>query len=443
LLKAIAPDSQKNNFKYFVQEQGENMRALLFTAFILFSFQLHAAPDSDYIRAEKTLGQISNGIKYLKPQDVNTYKQLTTKLGTARKHLEATASKNEPGYAALVQRWNDTRAQLASVAERWKNAPRASAPGNAASSSQIYNAIIQKYQKQNRPVLPANPTYEQLNNWVQAMTALAKEQAVRDSDAINNHFTAGRVNKQDKARFERWVLGSWIPEIKTDLMQAYKNLNGGVQEAMNLAQRINKVDPSDQNTVVNLAGTYLKGNEQRLATGLNNLKLAAIYDPFLKPDDIARRADIAKYLTAAQGKLQQLAGKGAAYSKEIAKLPKKSKLNPNSQYLWLDGNRFCEITQKGEVWINSNFVGSIEANGKVWVSGNQVGSYEHDGKVWHNGNHVGSLESNGAVWKSGSQLGLIESDGSVWIGSSDRGDVQGKGDWRRAAIVYFFDFYPR
>ena len=36
---------------------------------------------------------------------------------------------------------------------------------------------------------------------------------------------------------------------------------------------------------------------------------------------------------------------------------------------------------------------------------------------------------------------LLNKDGKVWIAGSAKGTVEGPGDWRRAAIVYYFDFF--
>ena len=88
-----------------------------------------------------------------------------------------------------------------------------------------------------------------------------------------------------------------------------------------------------------------------------------------------------------------------------------------------------------------NYVGYIEADGEIWVNGNSVGSLEKDGEVWHNGNYVGAITDKGEVFKRGNQVGFITKKGEVLIGSSSRGTVEGPGDWRRAAIIYYFDFY--
>ena len=68
--------------------------------------------------------------------------------------------------------------------------------------------------------------------------------------------------------------------------------------------------------------------------------------------------------------------------------------------------------------------GSIESDGAVWKAGNKIGDITEDLEIWLNGNNVGEIENDGTVWLNG-----------VSIGSSAGGDP------KRAAVVFFFEFY--
>ena len=101
----------------------------------------------------------------------------------------------------------------------------------------------------------------------------------------------------------------------------------------------------------------------------------------------------------------------------------------------------AEITRKGEVWINSTYAGTISDKGKIWVSKNDdYGSIEKNGEVWHNGNFIGVISENGDIRSKVKKSGSISKDGKVWYGTQTA-SIEGPGDWKRAAIVYFFDFF--
>lgn len=59
--------------------------------------------------------------------------------------------------------------------------------------------------------------------------------------------------------------------------------------------------------------------------------------------------------------------------------------------------------------------------------------------MWFEGRHIGTLEENGRVWRNSSQVGSIDKNGKVWISSTETGViVPFEGEWKRAAIIYFF-----
>ncbi|MEM6985928.1 MAG: hypothetical protein AAF499_05250, partial [Pseudomonadota bacterium] len=67
------------------------------------------------------------------------------------------------------------------------------------------------------------------------------------------------------------------------------------------------------------------------------------------------------------------------------------------------------------------------------------------GDVWFDANLVGSLEPNGEVWRDGNQVGLIDENGTAWVNGNPSGEIAPfDGNWRRAAIIYYFsDFFTR
>ncbi|KAA3609813.1 MAG: hypothetical protein D8M58_08795 [Calditrichaeota bacterium] len=357
------------------------MKILYGFLFFCFLGSFTLAQDSDFVRAKKTLDQIDNGIKYLKRGDVASYNDLSAKLTSARSLLEATKSKTHKDYKGLVNRWNAQKNSLVKIADEWKNpkpAPKAAAP---------------------KPVVPAKP-------------ANVPKTVQQNSTAVKS-----------------------TPAQQVSKAKLYE-LNERISVAVDKANFVNNANPKDINKINNIAGKYMYDpNKKIFKEGLESLAFEASIG---SPVDRSGKKEI---IEAAQKKLEEMRVSYIANQKIAATKPKKKKKKSTSQMLWLDGSRFCEITKKGQVWINSNKVGDIESNGKIWVKGNRAGSIEKNGKVWHNGNHVGTIEDNGKVWKRGSQVGSITKDGKVWIGSSSRGSIVGDGDWRRAAIIYYFDFF--
>ncbi len=437
------------------------MKTALALALLLSLSGAVMAQDSDYVRAEKTLDQIDNGLRYLQRNDVDGYNRLTEKLAAARTLLEGTTSKDHPGYKALTNRWNAARQRLVAVAEEWRSAP-APAPQAPApqprtpqapsarptttaapqqTSREIYEGLMAKYQQANRPGLPADPGTEQIRTWVQGMRHLLGPQMEADTRLIEAEFAAGRVTKDDRSRFDRWVRGTFAEQIRAQLQQVRQALESGIVTGLERADAVSAVQDDDRTAVMNTAGSYGDANLQALDVGLAAVEAAAVFDTDSPDGPHPDRADQTRRLQDARAKLIRLAALNERYQAEWAELPKKSRKDPTSQYLWLDGSRFCEITAEGEVWKNGSFAGTITADGAIWVRGNDVGSIEPDGAVWHRGTQVGTLTPEGAVWRGGSQVGSVGKDGEVWVGGSSRGTVEGPGDWKRAAVVYFYDFY--
>ncbi|MCB0283225.1 MAG: hypothetical protein KDF60_11645 [Calditrichaeota bacterium] len=422
------------------------MKYIVFSLLFLFSICELKAQDSDFVRAQKTLDQIENGFKYLKRNDTAAYNNLSAKLSDCRTLLESTKSKTHKDYNSLVNRWNAAKDKLIAIAAEWQKPqyvkPEAAAPQQ--SSSQIYNAMIQKYQTQNRPKLSPVATPKQAAEWVLAMQNLVGPQLVKDTQQMEAYFASGKVTKQDKERFDRWTQQTWYNQIVDQIKIASENAESELGNSLDRANFINNADENDKNKVMNIGGSnYYQDNKETLEAGLFHIDVVSEFDKGLNQYDPQKRNQQKELLKAAKDKLERFKIKDAIVRQELASMPKKPKSKSTSQKLWLDGSQFCEITQKGEVWINSKYVGYIEGDGEIWVNGNSVGSIEKNGDVWHRGNQVGTLTASGEVWKSGSRAGSITEGGKVWIGSSSRGTVEGPGDWRRAAIVYFFSFYSK
>ncbi|MCB0265512.1 MAG: hypothetical protein KDH95_10860 [Calditrichaeota bacterium] len=439
------------------------MKNLLVLMIISLSITLSIAQDSDFVRARKMLDQIDNGIKYLKTGDVPTYNQLSAKLTDTRQLLESTQSKDHEEYGTLVNRWNASREKLIEIANIWQNQPaqqqntqqsqqtttqpkanpaqtqRSASPQN---SSQIYQSIISKYQVQNRPDLSIDASPQEAGAWAQQMKHLGTEQIDTDTKTVEAEFAAGRLNSQDRNRFYQWVHNNWKNQIEQQITRVRQAFDSEIEMAIEQADFINNADENDQNRILNI-GNDVPYNDKKatLRNGKTFLEKVIAYDEGAGIADSQLREMQRQKITSAETRLEMFKSKAASLNKEIAARPKPQKKPSTSQKLWLDGSQFCEITKKGEVWMSGNYVGFIEANGKIWAHGNRVGSLESNGDVWHNGNHVGTITAKGEVWKRGSQVGLITPKGEVWIGSSSRGTVEGIGDWRRAAIVYYFDFF--
>jgi len=120
--------------------------------------------------------------------------------------------------------------------------------------------------------------------------------------------------------------------------------------------------------------------------------------------------------------------------------PESTMSTTTMQTLYRRGSKICEITEDGEVWINGDKQGSIESNGEIWVAGNKEGSIETNGKVWKAGNKIGDVTTDSEVWYEGNKIGEIDSDGTVWHNGDSVGSTA-EGDPKRAAIVFFFNFF--
>jgi hypothetical protein len=213
-----------------------------------------------------------------------------------------------------------------------------------------------------------------------------------------------------------------------------------------LSEQIANIDPNNKMKGYNFAkDANGRRNAQTLENGLiataNASALEAVYPSLALPERQQQLGAIAM----AQQRLDDLRAQSGKIETELAKLPKKKKpkkedfLKGISQRLWLNGREIASLDKKGSIWMNSRDVGDVTNNGTIWVRGMDLGSIETDGKVWFRGRHIGTLEENGKVWRNGSQVGTIDSEGKVWVNSSATGSiVPYEGEWKRAAIIYYF-----
>ena len=90
-------------------------------AIAVLALKSMAAIDSDYIRAERYLGQVETGLEELRPGDFDTYNSIFEKAKEVRALLEQTGSKEEPGYKDLMARFEAAAKELMDIQELWKN----------------------------------------------------------------------------------------------------------------------------------------------------------------------------------------------------------------------------------------------------------------------------------------------------------------------------------
>lgn len=404
------------------------------------------AQSSDLVRANHLIGQVDRGLSRIKTNDVNTINSYTEKLNQAKQILESETDKQDPSFRDAAGQWMKVRDRLYATLEQWKQvnttAEKPKTPSKS-SSSQLYNQLISKYQSQNRPRLPAELDSHTGKQWLSAMLALYGHAWQQDNNLASQWHANGQLSSKDYERFKRWVNGTWHQQIGDQINQAYSNWNNALNGNLNESQKFFGINDDDKNKIMNIAGSnHLKGNQALLARSNQLLELLVETEKALGKPQTQLRQKQKDILSTASQRLQELTPLAQKYQGEWAKLPKKSRTNPNSQYLWLNGNRFAEITQKGEVWINSNFVGSIGTNGEIYQKGNYVGKIAENNELWMSRKNISAkFMDNGEVWVGGSHVGTIHKDGNV-TGTGTAASVEGPGDWRHAAVVFFLQVFP-
>ncbi|MGQ8363804.1 hypothetical protein [Glaciecola sp. 1036] len=408
------------------------------------------AQSSDVVRAKHLISQVERGLKTIKQNDMNTINGFTDKLKQAKDILEAETNKQAPSFKEAAGQWMEARNQLYTTLDMWKNNANASNAQTqqkntpqGTSSSDLYNQLISKYQSQNRPKLDSDADVQTALDWLNKMMNLYSEQWQIDNQKATQLLSSGQLTSQDYNRFKQWVNGTWHTQIGEQINQRYQNWNQALNANLAELQKLYGFSNDDRNKVMNIAGgVHLERNQMLIQQSQDLLQILKEAEKTLKipQSDVRKRQPLA--INQAKKRLNELKPLAQDYLAEWKKAPKKSRINPTSQYLWLNGSRFAEITQEGEVWINSNFAGSIGKNGEIYQRGNYMGKIDDSGEVWlSKQNRSATFTDSGEVWISGSHVGTIEEDGTVW-GTSSAASVEGPGDWRRAAVVYFLQVFP-
>ena len=420
--------------------------------------------------AIRLLNEIDNGLSTLRVGDVSTYNTLSKKLTKAADMLKNTESNQHPDFVPSTQRWNAIRQAMVDTAAQWQsqqqnnqtnnqNAKNSTQSGAAPTTSQSTSqsqasstaqytvdtdAILARYHPDNLPRLADNPSNQQLEQWAASLAALQGEQLAADLETLDS----GNANPQDADRVKRWISGNFQQQINTRIQQSVNQTSGSIRDAQQLAIMILDIAADDEMRIYNFAnGDNGLANQQRLDAGMQasgQLTLLSKWFPGAVDSSLLQAAEA---ISAASQRFVQMRSEASQTEEKLAVMPKKQRpkrpdfLAPIEQEIWLNGRYIGSLSSKGTVYIESNDVGSITADGRIWVRGNDAGSIETNGEVWLRGNQLGSLEDNGEVWRQGTQIGLVEidGDGAVWIGGSKDGKIEPyDGEWKRAAIVYFF-----
>lgn len=422
---------------------------------VAFSQQM----DAKLNMAKRSLTSIEAKLNSLQTGDVSQYNRLSKELTKAADLIKQSTSQSHPDYIKSVQQWTALQQRMADTAVQWQSATASNADSqpqrteqSQASSSQGTNAqskttlnpdtILAKYQKQNRPRLSQYPTPSEVTEWGQKILALQTTELQKD---VNTLQQPG-VNKQNASRVIRWISGDLQSQIQQEVQARLSGFNSIANTASQLSEQIQGIDAAEKMRGYNFAkGENGRRNAQTLQNGLialaNAQAIEQVFPALANPNRLQQIAKVA----IAQDKLESMRKQAEQTATELASLPIKTKVKSRvslkeiEQELWYRGSVLAYISKKGNIYLNSRDVGDVTSNGKIWVGGNDLGSIEADGKIWFRGNHVGTLEENGKVWRNGSQVGLVEANGKVWVGGNSNGEiVPYNNEWKRAAIVYFF-----
>lgn len=447
-------------------------RAMLLSVGLLVAIAAQGdTMDYDLNQAIRTIADVTGGLERLRPGDVSSYNRLGAKLTKAAGHLQATQSQAHEQYQPAVAQWSALQAQMAAIAQSWQaaqaqaqaQAAQAESPAEPqpapaskplpraqpAAAAVDLDPLMDKYQRNNLPVLPEAATPEQGRAWAEAMKGLQTARLAADLAVIDSALASGAASAADADRVRRWITDSFQRTIQERIDHQVQAQDGAVSSMVHLVDLIERVGPDDGNGAYRVAGEVNgPANAARLDDALRAGAVAAQFDVVFDRGNPERVAMLRRVAVARQ-KFDALAPLAAKQAQAFASAPAKRRpvtkdfLAPIAQKFWLNGNVAAESDRRGGIWIDSNEVGNITHNGKIWVASNERGSIEPDGKVWFDGNQVGSLEANGEVWRGGNQVGLIDSDGTAWVGGNPAGEVEPyQGEWQRAAILYYFrDFF--
>ncbi len=452
---------------------------LLFICFIVFvaNFAFAQQMDAKLNMAKRALTDIETKLTLLQSGDIPQYNTLSEQLSKAANLLQTTESKAHPDYISSIKKWSALREIMATKAQQWQSqtaqtaqtqetqtdtltvSESQAATNNSSNRSNNDNRdaiavdpdkILAKYQRDNRPKLPRYPNPSEVGDWATRLRALQTTELQQDLAKLQQT----NVSQADANRVERWINGSFQQQIQQDLDDAMQSFNNLANTAVQLSAQIQSISQSaatQGSTNSNMRGYNIaqgengRVNTQTLQNGLVASANAMALEEVFPALALSTRQQQIGAIAIAQQQLDELTQQANVTAKQLAALPKKQKpkksefLKGIAQKVWYKGSELASLDSKGSIWMNNQDIGDITSNGTIWVRGNDLGSIETNGKVWFRGNHIGTLEDNGKVWRSGSQVGLVESDGKVWVDGNKNGEiVPFEGEWKRAAILYFF-----
>ena len=315
----------------------------------------------------------------------------------------------------------------------------------------VLNPIKAKYQRGSLPTLSDTPTPAQAREWAVSMQALRTTELQADVAKIDAIVAAGTASAEDARTAKMWITDGSQLEIESRIREARMKAEGWIISAGTFADMVNAVASDDKNGAYRFAKTD-NGVYER---NLNNLERALqAGDVVLVYNDIFgesenNQTEMLQVIASARNRLidmKPIADQQAvvvAAAKPAHAQKSKDFLKPVAQEFWYEGNLIAERESDGSIWIDANDVADITNNGEIWIEANEMGSIEPNGEVWFNANHVGNLVNGGEVWRGGNQVGLIDNEGTAWVNGNPTGKIEPfNGEWRRAAIIYYFsDFF--
>ena len=415
--------------------------------------------DANMARADSLLTEVEAGLNAITPQDVATFNNLSGKATEAGELLVASTTQTHPNFAVLVARWGAVRDSMAAMAADWtaqssaaaaaQNSGRASAGSTTESAGEELNRMIAKYLAANRPVLAEDASPDQARQWATEYMALTVTHPQADLLRVEQMVTAGEVSPEDAQRFATLVESQFRSEMLAEIAAERQRLDSLVFEAKILGELVLEIATDDNVRAYNFAGpTNGERNQQAMDAGFASVANARIIDEIVDGETTNDRQAEYQLISAAHKRFASLVTQARLGEAELAAAPvarpnQRAEILPSVvQEFWLNGSVIGEVDAKGGIWVDSRQVGDITNTGVIWINSYDKGSIEADGSVWYEGTQLGSLEPNGEVWVESRHVGTIDNEGNVWIGGSSRGSIEPfLGEWKRAAIVYFFGIF--
>ncbi|MDT0595061.1 hypothetical protein [Glaciecola petra] len=401
--------------------------------------------DAKLNMAKRELMSIESKLKTIKTGDVSQYNRISEQLTKTSNLLQTTESKTHPDYVVSVQKWSSLRQNMVEIAQTWQTAQseQTAQRQQATQKSKLdLDKILSKYQRENRPKLSQNPSPSEVTLWARKMKALQTDILQADLSILNK----SDGSNADTQRVKAWISGNFQEQISQDINLLMQQFNSQIEMAVQLSRQLENINSTQKMKVYNFAyGENGQRNAATLQQGLLASANGKVLDDIFPNIKNPNRQDHLALIAFNQQNFEVYQEQAAQTHIELASVPKKKKpvredfIKGIYQKLWYRGSELASIDRKGSIWMNNRDVGDVTANGRIWVGSNDLGSIEKDGKVWFRGRHIGTLEENGKVWRGGTQVGLVEPNGKVWVDGNSNGEiVPFEGEWKRAAIIYFF-----